>query len=103
MKIMTALMAVAALGLAACGSSGNKSSSASTSSGSSTTASSSGGAYGSSSGSKTTVASSSSTGSKSVAVSMQDNFFGPKVITGKAGSTVTVNLKNTGQAEHHFQ
>ena len=34
---------------------------------------------------------------------MVDNAFEPKAITGKAGSTVKVELKNTGQAEHNFK
>jgi plastocyanin len=101
MKKITALLTVAAiLALAACGSS-NKSSSSSSGSSSKTTASSSGGAYGSGA-SKNTSASSSS-GSKSNEVEMDDNYFKPTTITGKAGSTVKIELKNEGHAEHNFK
>lgn len=33
---------------------------------------------------------------------MYDNYFKPKTITGKPGSTVKVELKNEGQREHNF-
>jgi plastocyanin len=33
---------------------------------------------------------------------MVDNSFEPTTITGKAGSTVKVELKNKGQREHNF-
>ena len=91
MKKITALLTVGTLALAACGSSGDNSSSSSSAS--------SGGAYGSS---KTTK-SVSSGGSSEVKVGMADNSFDPATITGKAGSTVKVELKNTGQAEHNFK
>jgi plastocyanin len=99
MKKITALTAVAALGLAACGSSDDNSSSAGASSASSGGG---GGAYGSASSTKTT-SNSSSSGSGETKVDMADNKFEPATITGKAGSTVKVELKNTGQAEHNFK
>jgi plastocyanin len=101
MKTM-ALLAVVALGLAACGSS-SKSTTSSSSSGSAkkSASSSSGGGYGSSSGSKTTVASAAS--GSSVKIQMEDNFFSQKTISGKPGSTVKVALTNTGQNEHNFK
>jgi plastocyanin len=101
MKTM-ALLAVVALGLAACGSS-SKSTTSSSSSGSAkkSASSSSGGAYGSSSGSKTTVASAGS--GSPVKIQMEDNFFSQKTISGKPGSTVKVALTNTGQNEHNFK
>jgi plastocyanin len=34
---------------------------------------------------------------------MYDNYFKAKTITGKAGSTVKVKLKNDGKAEHNFK
>ena len=100
---ITALLAVAALGLAACGSSSNSS----TSSGASTSASSnaavsSGGGYGG--GAKTTTASNSSDDkSGSNEVEMYDDYFKPKTITGKPGQTVKVELKNEGQNQHNFK
>ena len=98
MKTITALLAVAALGLAACGSSDDNSS-ASSSSGSSSAA---GGGYGSG-GSKTTSSNAAtSTGSGEVKLGMVDDKFQPTTITGKAGSTVKVELKNNGRNEHNF-
>jgi plastocyanin len=105
MKTITALMAIAALGLAACGSSSDTSSSSSSSTNS--TAASSGGGYGSGSSKTTkTTSNTSNTANASggkVSVQMHDNFFGPKTITGKPGSTVTVALKNVGTTEHNFK
>jgi plastocyanin len=110
---MMALMAFAGLALAACGGgSGGSSSSSDTSSSSSGSSSSSksassGGGYGSgsSSSTKTTAASSSSSSAREgeIKVNMIDDAFQPKVITGKAGSTVKVELKNTGAREHNFK
>jgi plastocyanin len=103
MKKITALLAVAALGLAACGSSDDNSSSAAASGTSSSSSSSSGGGGYGSGGSKTTSSSAStSSGSGETKVNLVDNAFQPKTITGKAGSTVKVELKNTGNAEHNF-
>jgi plastocyanin len=99
MKTITALLAVAALGLAACGSS--NSSNTSSSSSTNSAASSGGGGYGSAS-SKTTTASNSSSGETNE-VEMYDDYFKPKTITGKAGSTVKIELKNEGQNEHNFK
>ena len=103
MSKITAVMAVAALAvpLAACGSSSNSSSSTGAAA-----ASGGGGGYGSggsSSTAKTTTASSSSASSGEVKVNMVDDAFQPKTITGKAGSTVKVELKNTGSNEHNFK
>jgi plastocyanin len=91
----TALLAAAALGLAACGSSSNDNSSSSSSSSSSSNASA-GGAYGST---KKAASAASSTSE----VGMYDNYFKSKTITGKAGSTVKITLKNEGNAEHNFK
>src|SRR4051794_29992751 len=105
MKKITALLAVlSVVALAACGSSSNNStsSSAGTSSGSAAAASTGGGGYGSGGGSKTTVAKSSDDSGNNE-VEMYDNYFKPKTITGKAGSTVKVKLKNEGQNEHNFK
>ena len=93
-KKATALIAIAALGLAACGSSNDSSSS-------STAASSAGGGYGSGSSKSSTTKSVSN--SKSIQIGMYDNYFTPKAITGKPGSTVTVELTNKGQREHNFK
>jgi plastocyanin len=101
MPKITVVLAVAALALGACGSSNDNGSSGGSGSSSSSSASG-GGAYGGG-GSKTTAASSSSSSSGEVKVDMVDNAFEPKTITGKAGSTVKVELKNTGQAEHNFK
>src|SRR4051812_45863532 len=104
MKKITALLAVlSVVALAACGSSSKNStsSSAGTSSGSAAAASSGGGGYGSGGGSKTTVASSS--GATTNEVDMFDDYFKPKTITGKAGATVKITLKNQGQNEHNFK
>jgi plastocyanin len=96
MKKITALLAVAALGLAACGSSDDNASSSSSSSASA------GGGYGSG-GSKTTASSTSgSAASGEVKLGMVDDKFQPAALTGKAGSTVKVELKNSGGAEHNF-
>jgi plastocyanin len=101
MKTITALLSIGALALAACGSSNNNSSS-STSSTSSTTAAAGGGGGGYGSGSSKTAKVSSS-GSGSTEVEMDDNYFKPKTITGKAGSTVKIELKNEGGNEHNFK
>jgi plastocyanin len=101
---ITALLAAAALGLAACGGSSYSSTStaASKSTGTNTTASAAGGGYGSAS--KTTTASNSSDDkSGSNEVEMYDDYFKPKTITGKPGQTVKVELKNEGQNEHNFK
>jgi plastocyanin len=47
-------------------------------------------------------------GTKTVAggqlsVELDDNYFKPTVIKGKAGSTVRLELENEGQAEHNFE
>jgi plastocyanin len=100
MNKITALMAIAALAipLAACGSSSDNSSSTGS------TAASGGGVYGSGSSKKTTASSSSSSSSSGeVKVKMVDDAFQPKTVTGKAGSTVKVELKNTGAREHNFK
>jgi plastocyanin len=99
MKFATTLLVVASLGVAACGGSSYDSSSSSSSS---TTKATSGGGYGSGGGSSNTTASNSASGKK-VEVEMYDNYFGPKTISGKPGSTVTVELKNEGQREHNFK
>jgi plastocyanin len=106
-KTITALLAVASLTLAACGSSSSSNTSSSSSSGSSnTTASSGGGAYGYGGGSsskKTTAANTSSAASTSITVAMKNYSFGPKVIAGKPGSTVHVKLVNNTANEHNFK
>ena len=93
MKIVTAL-AVIALAVAGCGSSGSSSSSSTAASASS------GGAYG---GAQNSNASNTSSSSGSTTVKMNDDYFGPKVITGKPGSTVKVSLQNVGSNEHNFK
>ncbi|HEX6713540.1 MAG TPA: cupredoxin domain-containing protein [Thermoleophilaceae bacterium] len=93
MKTFMALLAIATLALAACGSSDDNTSSASSSS-------SAGGAYGGNSSTKTTA---SSSGSSTNEVEMYDNYFKPKTISGKAGSTVKIELKNEGNNEHNFK
>ena len=105
MKTITALLAVASLTLAACGSS-SSSNTSSSSSGSSNTTASSGGAYGYGGGSsskKTTAANTSSAAGTSITVAMKDYSFGPKVIAGKPGSTVHVKLVNNTGNEHNFK
>jgi molybdate transport system substrate-binding protein len=104
-KTITALLAVASLTLAACGSS-SSSNTSSSSSGSSNTTASSGGAYGYGGGSsskKTTAANTSSAAGTSITVAMKDYSFGPKVISGKPGSTVHVKLVNNSANEHNFK
>jgi plastocyanin len=100
MKMITALLVVASLALAACGSSSNSSSSGTGSGGA--TASGGGGAYGYGSGSSKKTTASNSSGSSSTEVEMDDDYFKPKTITGKAGSTVKIELKNEGSNEHNF-
>ena len=104
MKTITALLAVGTLALAACGSSSNDNSSSS-STGASTVASSSGGGYGHKSSSATTrtTSNSSSDDSGKNEVEMYDDYFKPKTISGKPGSTVKVELKNEGSNEHNFK
>src|SRR4051794_21555097 len=86
MKTIPALL-ILALAIAGCGS-GNSDKSSSASSSPSTSSSS---------------ASTASGGGGSTEVEMYDNYFKPKTITGKAGSTVKVELKNEGQREHNFK
>jgi plastocyanin len=100
MKMITALLVIASLALAACGSSSNSSSSGTGSGGA--TASGGGGAYGYGSGSSKKTTASNSSGSSSTEVEMDDDYFKPKTITGKAGSTVKIELKNEGSNEHNF-
>jgi plastocyanin len=97
MKTFTALLAIGTLALAACGSSDDNSSSAAS------TSSSAGGAYGASSKTTKTTAVSSSSSSGTTEVEMDDDYFKPKTITGKAGSTVKIELKNEGSNEHNFK
>jgi plastocyanin len=99
MKKITALMAIGSLALAACGSSSSDDTGTVVSAKPAT--SSSGGAYGSATKNSTTTASSS--GGKSTEVEMYDNYFKPKTITGAPGSTVKVELKYEGNAEHNFK
>ena len=108
MNKISALLAIAALAvlLAACGSSSKSSSSTGSAASAS---SSSGGGYGSGSSkstktTKTTVANSSASAKSGVVkVNMVDDAFQPKAITGKPGSTIKVELKNTGNNEHNFK
>ena len=101
---ITALLAVAALGLAACGSSSKSSSStASTSSSNAIASSGSGGGYGGGASKTTTASNSSDDKSGSNEVEMYDDYFKPKTITGKPGSTVKIELKNEGSNEHNFK
>ena len=95
MKKITALLGLLVLvgAIAGCGSS---------SSASSNTTAASGGGYGSAASTKTTAATTSSGSAKSALV-MKDDYFQPKVISGKPGSTVTVDLKNEGNNEHNFK
>ena len=97
------LIACTAVALSACGSSYNSGSTGSSSSGSgaSSTASSSGGSSGY--GKAPTSTTSSPTPPGPNEVDMVDYAFKPTVITGKPGQTVTVTLKNQGQAEHNFK
>ena len=101
MNRITVLLAISALALplAACGS-GNSSSSSTTKA-----AASSGGGGSGYGGVKTTTASNKTASASSgvVKVNMVDDAFQPKAITGKAGSTVKVELKNTGNNEHNFK
>jgi plastocyanin len=102
MTKITALLVVAALGLAACGSSDDKSSASASSGSSSSSSSSAAGGYGSG-GSKTTSSNATTSNSSGeVKLGMADDKFQPTTITGKAGSTVKVELKNNGQNEHNF-
>jgi plastocyanin len=101
MKKITALMAVAVLGLAACGS-GDDNSSAKSSGSTSTAASGGGGGYSKSTSTSTNATTSNSSGGE-IKMQMVDDAFQPKTITGKAGSTVKVELKNAGSREHNFK
>jgi plastocyanin len=101
MTKITALLAVAALGLAACGSSSD---SGSTSTASKSAASNSGGGgYGGAAAKTQTTAASSDDKGGSNEVEMYDDYFKPKTISGKAGSTVKIELKNEGSNEHNFK
>jgi plastocyanin len=104
MKTVTAL-AVVVLAVAGCGSSSNSSdtSSSPSASTSSSTGSAGGGGYGSASSSSTTAAASTSDDSGKTEVEMYDDYFKPKTISGKPGSTITVQLKNEGTKEHNFK
>jgi plastocyanin len=95
MKLISIALVIGSLTLAACGSSDDNASSSSSTS-TKSTASSSGG-YG---GAGNTTASTSSSTQK---MSMYDNYFGPKTVSGKPGSTVKIALKNVGQREHNFK
>jgi plastocyanin len=97
-KTSALLVAVAALGLPACGSSGKSSSNTSSSASSSASTTASSGGYGTK---QATTASSS--GRSSSEVDMYDNYFKSKTITGKPGSTVKILLKNEGQNQHNFK
>jgi plastocyanin len=85
MKKITGLL-VLALAIAGCGSSSSKSSSSTSSSSASDSSS-----------------ASTASGGSATDVDMYDNYFKAKTITGKAGSTVKVTLKNEGQREHNFK
>jgi len=101
MKKITGLLAIGTLALAACGSGGSSSSTPASSSSASNTTASSGGYGKPASTSKTTAVSNS--GSGKTEIEMYDDYFGPKTITGKPGSTVKVELKNEGKNEHNFK
>jgi plastocyanin len=102
---LMAMMVLAVVALAACGSSSNSSSSTSSSSSKSGTKSASaGGGYSAVSGTSTkTTAAAASSSSGVIKMNMVDDAFQPKAITGKAGSTVKVVMKNTGAREHNFK
>jgi plastocyanin len=84
-------VAAAALGLAACGSSSNDNTSASSGSA--------GGGYGT----KAAATNKSTAAASSNEIDMYDNYFKGKTITGKAGSTVKIKLKNDGSNDHNFK
>ena len=92
----TLIAAAAVLAIAGCGSSSDSNTSSSA-------ASSGGGGYSKSTASNTTASNTSSGSGKSISIGMYDDYFTPKTITGKPGSTVTVNLKNNGSREHNFK
>ena len=98
MKRITALLGLLVLvgAIAGCGSSSSSSSS------SSNPTAAAGGGSGSAAATKTTAANTSS-GSATTDLVMKDDFFQPKVISGKPGATVTVQLKNEGNNEHNFK
>jgi plastocyanin len=102
MKTATALLAIGMLTLAACGS-GSKSTTSAVSSSGSPSTSSSGGAYGYGGGKSATTRASSAGAATTIAITMRDYSFGPKVITGKPGSTVKVKLTNSSANEHNFK
>jgi plastocyanin len=86
-----ALLAAAALGLAACGSSSSDNTS--------TSSASAGGGYGT----KAAATNKSTAAASSNEIDMYDNYFKGKTITGKAGSTVKIKLKNDGSNDHNFK
>ena len=99
----TAILAAAVLGLAACGSNSSSSSTGTSGTGTSSSAASGGGVYGTPASSSKTTAASTSSGKSAGEVEMYDDYFKPKTITGKAGSTVKIELKNEGNNEHNFK
>src|SRR4051812_34758102 len=103
MKKITGLLAIGTLALAACGSGGGSSSTPASSSSASNTTASSGGYYGKSTSTSKTSAVSNAGSGKPVEIEMYDDYFGPKTITGKPGSTVKVELKNEGKNKHNFK
>src|SRR3954452_14059147 len=101
MRKITGLLAIGTLALAAGGSGGIRTACPASSSSASNTSASSGGYGKPASTNKTTAVSNS--GSGKTEIEMYDNYFGPKTINGKPGSTVTVELKNEGKNEHNFK
>src|SRR3954468_17431024 len=101
MKKITGLLAIGTLALAACGSGGSSSSAPASSSSASNKTASSGGYGKPASTNKTTAVSNS--GSGKTEIEMYDDYFKPKAITGKPGSTVKVELKNQGKNKHNFK
>ena len=101
MRMLSAVFAalVLALAVSACGSSDDKGAT-NTSSSSNDGRGYGGSAYG---GGSTSTAAGASAGTSGGEMEMDDNYFKPAVISGKPGQTVTINLKNEGQAEHNFK
>jgi plastocyanin len=102
-KLMACLaVGAAALAVSACGGNSYSSSSSSTSAAAtgSSTAKSSGPAYGYSAPPKQSAAT--GAGGAPGTVTMQDDLFQPKTITGKAGSSVKLTVKNAGAHDHTF-